>query len=589
MQNKLDGSIKSGTEREQLITEIYEVVLKPERYDRFMTLWDEHISVALNNLDELKNTSPSDDFLNDPELESHFKRAHEILERLGREGSGAATPQSYGEQNIHPTFFIASDGQIIDANSAAMDIIGNAKSLEDIALHTQSSDLKKLEKLVTKLNHSQSLKQVNILRMNVGTKDNKGQRREQLFLARPMKFQREGPVLLCIYAMNIVWSDELRQILLDAFCLTKSEMEIAEGLCSGKSLAQISSERNRSIHTIRTQVKSLIQKSGTSSQADLVRVVLTLASFDNAKDRRSALSLKRLDAGRRIEVKVGNNLMMPVHIIGPENGRPVLFLHGMLDGAAVSKAVGAMLQRMDIKLIAPTRPSFGDCPPAYNITTAPEEFAGDLQLVMDELNIKSAPIIGHMAGSIYAFAAAAILEQRISAIVSVSGGVPIKSAQQFKKMSPRQRIVAWTARFTPTLLPSILRSGISQIDNGNEENFMNALFLKGSCDRQATENLNIRAAIHAGYRFAVAQGHRAFEVDSRQVTRNWSSYVDATRQPVTLLHGVHDPVVAIDTVRDFARSHNRFKLIEHDDAGQLIFYQKPEAIFSIVEDYLDAG
>lgn len=589
MQSKLDGSTKSGTDREQLISEIYEVVLKPERYDRFMALWDEHISAALSDLDDLKNASPNEDFLEDPELESHFNRAYEILEKLGREGSGAATPQSYGEQNTHPTFFLAKDGQIIDANSAAMDIIGYAKNLGDIAPHTESSDFKKLKKLVSNLETPQSQEQVSVLRMNVGTKDSNGHKREQLFLAKPMKFQREDPALLCIYAMNIVWSDSLRKILLDAFSMTESEMEIAEGLCSGKSLAQISSERKRSIHTIRSQVKSLTQKSGTNSQADLVRVILTLASFGDAKNQRNAMSLKRLDVGRRIEVKVKNNLIMPVHIIGPENGRPVLFLHGMLDGAAVSKGVGSMLQRLNIKLVAPTRPSFGDCPPAYDIMTAPEEFAHDLQLVMDKLNIKSAPIIAHMAGSIYAFAAAGILKQRITAIVCVSGGVPIKSAQQFKKMSPRQRIVAWTARFTPALLPPILRSGISQIDNGNEEYFMNALFVKGSCDRQATENINIRAAIHAGYRFAVAQGHRAFEVDSRHVTRDWSSYVDATHQPVTLLHGVHDPVVAIDTVRDFARTYDRFQLIEHEDAGQLIFYQKPEAIFSIVENYIDAG
>ncbi|MFK5978482.1 MAG: alpha/beta fold hydrolase [Rhizobiaceae bacterium] len=589
MQIKLESSTKKENDRERLITEIYEVVLKPERFDQFMMLWDEHISMALSDLDDLKKTPPNRNLLDDPELEAHFKRAYEILEKLGREGSGAATPQSYSEQNAYPTFFVAKNGRIIDANSAAMDIIGYAKNLVDIAQHTECGDYKKLKKLVSKLESPQSLEQVSVLRMNVVTKDNGENKSEHLFLAKPMKFQREGPTLLCIYAMNIVWSDDLRNVLLDAFSMTGSEMEIAEGLCSGKSLAQISIERNRSIHTIRTQVKSLIQKSGTSSQSDLVRVILTLASFGNAKDQQNNLSLKRLDAGQRIEIKVGNNLIMPVHIIGPEDGRPVLFLHGMLDGAAVSKAVGIMLQRLNIKLVAPTRPSFGDCPPAYNIATAPEEFAHDLKLIMDELNIKSAPIIGHMAGSIYAFAAAAMLKHRISAIISVSGGVPIKSVQQFKLMSPRQRIVAWTARFTPALLPSILRSGISQIDSGDEEYFMNALFVEDTCDRRATENLNIRAAIHAGYRFAVAQGHRAFEVDSRHVTRDWSSYVEATRQPVTLLHGVHDPVVAIDTVRDFACTHDRFELIEHDDAGQLIFYQKPEMIFSIVENYLDAN
>ncbi len=206
---------------------------------------------------------------------------------------------------------------------------------------------------------------------------------------------------------------------------------------------------------------------------------------------------------------------------------------------------------------------------------------------MDYFDIAAAPVIGHMAGSVYSFAAASVLQKRITGILNIAAGVPIKSMRQLSAMPPRQRVVAWTARFTPGLLPAILRTGISQIDKGDETEFMNALYQKGTCDRKAVENPDIRAAIHAGYQFAVTQGHRAFEVDSRHVTRDWSSYVRPVRQRTILAHGILDPTVTIKSVREFAARHDNIEVIEHNDAGQLLFYQKPTEIIATLCTLLD--
>ncbi len=185
-----------------------------------------------------------------------------------------------------------------------------------------------------------------------------------------------------------------------------------------------------------------------------------------------------------------------------------------------------------------------------------------------------------MAGSLYAFAIAGRLRHRITSIVTISGGVPIISLKQFTDMSPRQRVVAWTARFTPRLLPTILRAGIAQIDSGDRESFMNALYKEGTVDRELVRNEAVSIAVQEGYSFAVAQGHRAFEVDSRHVTRNWSEYVDAVIQPVALIHGTHDPVVSIQSVRDFSTRHARIELTEFDDCGQLVLFQRPAEVFN---------
>ena len=152
-------------------------------------------------------------------------------------------------------------------------------------------------------------------------------------------------------------------------------------------------------------------------------------------------------------------------------------------------------------------------------------------------------------------------------------------------MSSRQRVVAWTARFAPALLPTILRAGIAQIDAGGEENFMEALYAESPLDRVTLENPSIRAAVTAGYHFAVAQGHRAFDVDSVHVTRNWSEFVEGVSQPVTLIHGRHDPVVSIESVRNFTGRYENFSLLELESCGQLALFQEPETIFQTLAGF----
>ncbi|MCF6344700.1 MAG: alpha/beta fold hydrolase [Devosiaceae bacterium] len=429
--------------------------------------------------------------------------------------------------------------------------------------------------------------QVHIFNFNLSPSTATGKNKTQLFLAKSMRFARNQPALLCLYAIGLDWDKGVEILLIDAFALSASELQIGRGLCEGKSLNDIANERNRSVHTIRTQVKSMLHKTGTSSQADLVRIMATLTAFGRRQKFKLARILNLHETSERIMIPLEGDRNMPVYQVGAPDGRPVLFIHGMIDGYDACKFAGKLLAKNNIKLIAPVRPSFSDSPPAYEIKTAPEEFAADLHHIMDYLEIDSAPIIGHMAGSLYAFAAASILQERILAILNISGVTPIKSFREILSMSPRQRVVAWTARFTPNLLPTILRAGISQIDRGLEVEFMNALYAKGSKDREVAQNIDVSAAIHAGYQFVIAQGHRAFEVDSHHVTRDWSSYLERVHQRVVLAHGTLDQTIKIKTVREFANLYENIELIEHEDAGQLVFYQKPDAIISILNTLFD--
>jgi len=63
------------------------------------------------------------------------------------------------------------------------------------------------------------------------------------------------------------------------FGLSKAEAELAVALCCGKTLEDTANERDTSIHTIRSQLKSIFGKTGTKRQTHLVSLLLSSPAF----------------------------------------------------------------------------------------------------------------------------------------------------------------------------------------------------------------------------------------------------------------------------------------------------------------------
>lgn len=83
-----------------------------------------------------------------------------------------------------------------------------------------------------------------------------------------------GNVLVLINHWHSLHSIQPEQIA-DFFDLSKTEAKVCELLCQGKSPENIAETLNRSIPTVRSHLKSIYQKTGTSRQNELVAHVLT--------------------------------------------------------------------------------------------------------------------------------------------------------------------------------------------------------------------------------------------------------------------------------------------------------------------------
>ena len=70
--------------------------------------------------------------------------------------------------------------------------------------------------------------------------------------------------------MRNLTADMVRQL----FGLTSIEAELAVALCGGQSLDEVALERRRSLATVRSQLRGLFAKTGTSRQSDLIGLLL---------------------------------------------------------------------------------------------------------------------------------------------------------------------------------------------------------------------------------------------------------------------------------------------------------------------------
>lgn len=562
----------------ELLKAVYQTAVTPDSYDTLMERWQSQMDAAVAALGpEERSREETEGLIDLSSTLPHLETSVRILESLGRQSATARGGGSNAATGVH--LMLDSSGRIVWYNSQAGRSFGLGRGSRLDALGLEAAASERLGRALAQMDNSATA--TNGLRpLALAVRSTDG---TPLHLVASAVNADDRGTLMSLRTAGGGWNRLLAEMMREAFDLSDAEIGIIGQMVEGYDLAEIAAARDRQINTVRTQVKAILKKTHTHTQSQIIRLALNLAAH-----------LPETGEGERLRadvqfVALPNGRRMPFRSLGPAQGRPVIFLHGMLDGIAITEAIAKELHEREIRLIAPERPFFGSAP---GVPIPPREalqaFAADLGVLCEHLKLSETVLFGHMAGAVYAFAFAAMSPERVRAIVNVAGGVPITSPRQFAAMSPRQRLVAYTARYTPSALPFILRAGIRQIDAGGERKFVEALYTASPLDQQACRQQEIFQIITDGVRYAVAQGHAAFEVDSYHVVRDWSKVAQASSCPVHLVHGRHDPVVTCDSVEGFAASlGERAQLHVSDEAGQLVYYTQPGFVMGVVQAALE--
>lgn len=146
-------------------------------------------------------------------------------------------------------------------------------------------------------------------------------------------------------------------------------------------------------------------------------------------------------------------------------------------------------------------------------------------------------------------------------------------------MPPRQRAIAYTALYTPKLLPFILKAGIAQAQKRGMTSMMYALFGESKHDIALFKDDEIGDIMINGFESCIANGIESSINDTKcLISSNWMSMIENCNAPIELIYGKYEHIVPIDQVRDLVVDLPKLSLTELEGA-QMILYQFPEILF----------
>ncbi|GHC09626.1 helix-turn-helix transcriptional regulator [Gemmobacter nanjingensis] len=568
-------------EREQkaeIVDRLYEVALDPIRLEELLEVWEDRAASL--------RSGPVDHavVLDDPEIDAHINRARVFLDRY------EATREEGGYRllldDIPRSAAFVSDGgpKITACNRPAQHAFGLSDGAALTALPFDAEDVDTLRAVIRKVALGLG-EQVATLRIRSVTTGSP-------VILRVSRIAAPGPhPLALVISTELYWPSEFSATVQEAFGLTLAEVEIVRGITLGLPLKDIAEQRGRSIETVRTQARSILAKTETHSQSELVRVVLGLmdVSFIPTSGVREVAGpglLRDVEfqhlrgpAGRRLEFIE----------FGAPGGVPVLFMH--LDYGLIRWPAEAERQaeRRGLRIIVPVRAGYGESDLHGRGTDHVQGVAEDYAAVLDHLGIAQVAVIALGADLRFALALADLRPGMVSGVIGCAAQLPLRTAAQYERMDKWQRFILANARYAPKVLPFLVQAGFSLARKLGKEKFFAQVNGGSPADMETFADPQVREAMLAGSEVCLAarfSAHEAFTRECISSERDWSALIRRCKVPVLLLQGDQDPQTPVQTIRELMDDYPRLRVEFLPATGQLLFFREWRQVLDRLAEFL---
>lgn len=389
-----------------------------------------------------------------------------------------------------------------------------------------------------------------------------------------------GDVLLLARGLGLRLDDSALTALQRIFGLTEAEAAIARCTVEGLSPAEIAARRRTSVETVRTQMKSLREKTGARTQLEILRLTAGLGAADAAAPavphalggyampRRHNLTL--LSGGRRIE--------HARH--GAPDGAPVVVLHAALHGFRWPPALLDPLLEAGYTLHTPVRPGYG-------LSTRVEsmDFEREVDMLaeyVDKLGLGTYRIVTQGVSSGVGAALARRHHNRVLAVANIAGYLPIDLPGASAAISDWQRAVLNAASVSPKLLRLTAAMAHRMIRSLGTSEFYARSHAGCPPDQAAAAAPESIELLQTSLNLLRAQKLEGMAADFPRVLNDWTAIWEALRAPTLQIHGGANQIFPPDCARRLCDDHPslRFELIE--DGGQMLAYSHPEAVAALL-------
>lgn len=517
-------------------------------------------------------------------LMRHFVRAIKIAKRLVDVDEQHNAVLSLLDRMPIALVLVDSKAQVVETNSLADEILSSKDGLQitDKIINSGSGSNKRLLDAVEIMaKHDPAITRGQSLSITKGdTKNN-----IMLFLA---PIRQHSPQQRASVAIFISQRKSLPLSLTHEFSkqysLTNKEIEITEQLVRGLSVKDISDESSVTQNTVRSQVKSVLKKTGTSRQAELVSLVYNgmsdfIGSIPEAQlhSRNGLLNKTKqmIKEYKTLQLQDGRNLAYMEY--GNAKGEPVFHCHSIF-GSRLELAFEAheIAKKKSVRLIVLDRPGYGASDP--NPDASFVNWSKDLVELADHLKIEKFSLTGYVMGGMYVLACAHEIPERIKRVASISNGVMPESPSDYKEFIPFYRMNIRLAKYMPKayeLISSIfIKGALSDPDSFIKQMSENL----NSADKEIMNSLNFKNELVTSLKEAFLQGGKASSREMIYFTHDWAFKTSNIKVPVDIWQGTDDCHVPRVLGERFAEQIKDANLFTKEGQGHYLFFTHWEEI-----------
>lgn len=568
----------SKPDLQPLVERIYDIVVAPDRLEQLLDSWTERLQGS--------SLARRYGLLDDPRVGAHVERTEIVLRQLmehqGR-SSGAADAWVSGSRAA--ALVVTRAGTVIATNASARASFGVDLGLTVADLPIEANDRRVLAEAITEHQGSPA-GSMRVLRLRL--------------LAQPLPILIRlvdgiagNPDHIGLVTTVLAWPDSLSDVLRKTFALTSAEADVLKLLALGHAVSEIATQTRRSEATIRSHVASLLEKTATRSQIELVR--LTLGFLDVVEH--PALAPATGVPGRRLSLS--DNTYQTLHLsdgrrldylaIGDPRGESFMLLPSDIGLTRLMPEAERALDERSLRMIVPVRAGYGGSSPLPKNRHVHDVAIGDTLELMAHLGILRWPVWSLASDIRIAVELACRAPERVSAIVGCGAELPAVTRQHYQRMSKWARFVAANARYAPRSMRYIALAFFGLARRIGQKRFVQLVMGSSAADLRMIEDEDVYAAMLRGSEISVSPSFTAHEAWTAEiiagVAKDWSDRLRQCPVPIVLFHGLEDPFSPIETVREYAAAIANIALTEIPDRGQILYREWP-LVFREIEKHL---
>jgi pimeloyl-ACP methyl ester carboxylesterase/DNA-binding CsgD family transcriptional regulator len=324
-----------------------------------------------------------------------------------------------------------------------------------------------------------------------------------------------------------------------SFKLTNSEKSVFEVLIGGHSIAEIARFRERSVETIRSQVKAITAKFGVHSQSDLLRVAHEASVLLPLSQVRDVPIVKRSSGARHIILRDGRTLEYEVD--GTADLKPVLLFHCLLAGRHVPEIVPSTFTAQGYQVVRISRSGYGGSTinPKSGTDLLSDHIADCLEVLSAEKITQTLNLCGYGTGYAAAYGLALEYPQLARKVVGINILPPLLTLQDTKVATGMVRTCALSSLYAPNAMKLIARFAAKQLRK--RTNFDDRPLMVPDTDYVAREGEDSAKSLHRNLVDVLVNEGECFWREASYYTQDWAfASENANNRPHAVLLDIQD-------------------------------------------------